>query len=196
MTPATTLTFTVLLAVSLLHPAPANAQATWDPMGGVSKIVAWFSQLNEQMDKVIEKEKRAQLLRAVDRLRQDLYTLEGNAQILRDSVPDHAPSKDDREYLRQQSADLLDTVARLSRSVAAVGAELRLNDSADIEETLTYGLRTRAVVLTDFQEALQRSEAAVWDAKEIRKRLDVGIQAVKAAQLAATQFRRNAAKGK
>ena len=50
--------------------------------------------------------------------------------------------------------------------------------------------------MTDFEHALERSEDGVWDADEVRKKLDFGIQAVKAAQLAATEFRRNASAAK
>ena len=182
----------VLVAVAALTQAqPSFAQADWDPLDGVSQMVSWFAKLNEQIDKVVETEKRGQLVRAVDRLRKELYALEASAVVLLDSVPENPPSAEERQYLQQLSTELLRVVMRLSKSVREVGAELRLNDAEQIESALTYGLRTRAQVLTDFQQALARSEQGQWNPSEVRRRLDAGIQAVKAAQLAATKFRRD-----
>lgn len=170
---------------------PSMAQAGWDPMTGVSQMVSWFAKLNEQIDKVVETETRGQLVRAVDRLRKELYALEANTVVLRDSVPEGLPNAEERQYLQQLADDLLQVVIRLSKSVRDVGAELRLNDAEQIESALTYGLRTRAQVLTAFQQALAQSEQGKWNPSEVRGRLDAGIQAVKAAQLAATKFRRD-----
>lgn len=182
----------MLVAVAALTQSnPSMAQAGWDPMAGVSQMVSWFSKLNEQIDKVVETEKRGQLVRAVDRLRKELYALEANTVVLRDSVPDGLPSAEERQYLQQLADDLLQVVIRLSKSVRDVGAELRLNDAEQIESALTSGLRTRAQVLTAFQQALAQSEQGKWNPLEVRGRLDAGIQAVKAAQLAATKFRRD-----
>jgi hypothetical protein len=182
----------MLVAVAALTQSnPSMAQAGWDPMTGVSQMVSWFSKLNEQIDKVVETEKRGQLVRAVDRLRKELYALEANTVVLRDSVPEGLPSAEERQYLQQLADDLLQVVIRLSKSVRDVGAELRLNDAEQIESALTSGLRTRAQVLTAFQQALAQSEQGKWNPSEVRGRLDAGIQAVKAAQLAATKFRRD-----
>lgn len=182
----------VLVAVAALTQAqPSFAQADWDPLDGVSQMVSWFAKLNEQIDKVVETEKRGQLVRAVDRLRKELYALEASAVVLLDSVPENPPSAEERQYLQQLSTELLRVVMRLSKSVREVGAELRLNDAEQIESALTYGLRTRAQVLTEFQQALAQSEQGKWHPSVVRRRLDVGIQAVKAAQLAATKFRRD-----
>lgn len=182
----------LLVTVAALTQAqPSLAQADWDPLDGVSQMVAWFAKLNEQIDKVVETEKRGQLVRAVDRLRKELYALEASAVVLLDSVPENPPSAEERQYLQQLSTELLRVVIRLSKSVGEVGAELRLNDAEQIESALTHGLRTRAQVLTEFQQALARSEQGQWNPSEVRRRLDTGIQAVKAAQLAATKFRRD-----
>lgn len=182
----------LLVALAALTQAqPSLAQADWDPLDGVSQMVAWFAKLNEQIDKVVETEKRGQLVRAVDRLRKELYALEASAVVLLDSVPENPPSAEERQYLQQLSTELLRVVIRLSKSVGEVGAELRLNDAEQIESALTHGLRTRAQVLTEFQQALARSEQGQWNPSEVRRRLDTGIQAVKAAQLAATKFRRD-----
>jgi hypothetical protein len=182
----------MLVAVAALtQMQPSLAQASWEPLDGVSQMVSWFAKLNEQIDKVVETEKRGQLVRAVDRLRKELYALEANTVILRDSVPEGLPSAEERQYLQQLADELLQVVVRLSKSVRDVGAELRLNDAEQIESALTYGLRTRAQVLTEFQQALAQSEQGKWHPSVVRRRLDVGIQAVKAAQLAATKFRRD-----
>jgi hypothetical protein len=176
---------------ALTQTQPSLAQASWEPLDGVSQMVSWFAKLNEQIDKVVETEKRGQLVRAVDRLRKELYALEANTVILRDSVPEGLPSAEERQYLQQLADELLQVVVRLSKSVRDVGAELRLNDAEQIESALTYGLRTRAQVLTEFQQALAQSEQGKWNPSVVRRRLDAGIQAVKAAQLAATKFRRD-----
>jgi hypothetical protein len=176
---------------TLTQTQPSLAQASWEPLDGVSQMVSWFAKLNEQIDKVVETEKRGQLVRAVDRLRKELYALEANTVVLRDSVPEGLPSAEERQYLQQLADELLQVVVRLSKSVRDVGAELRLNDAEQIESALTYGLRTRAQVLTEFQQALAQSEQGKWNPSVVRRRLDVGIQAVKAAQLAATKFRRD-----
>jgi hypothetical protein len=181
----------LLLAGALTHAKLSLAQAAWDPMAGVSQMISWFSKLNEQVDKVVEAEKRGQLIRAVDKLRKDLYALEASAVILRDSVPESPPTAEEHQYLQQLSTELLQVVRKLSESVRDVGAELRLNDAERIEFSLTYGLRTRAQVLTEFQYALAQSAQGKWNASEVRGRLDIGIGAVKAAQLAATKFRRD-----
>lgn len=181
----------LLLAIAATQPNLSVAQEGWDPIAGVSKMIDWFSKLNEQVDKIIEVEKRGQLIRAVDRVRKDLYALEAEAVILRDSVPESRPTTENREYLQQLSTNLLQVVRRLSVSVRDVGAELRLNNAAEIESALTYGLRTRGLILTEFQYALAESAEGKWNPSEVRGRLDVGIKAVKAAQLAATTFRRN-----
>ena len=181
--------FLVALALSL---SPSSiAQSDWDPLTGVSQIVSWFTKLNEQVDKVVATERKGQLIRAVDRLRRDLYALEGNAVILRDTVPDERPNAEQRQYLHKLSRELLEVVSQLGESVRAVGAEVRLNEAEAIESALTYGLRTRALTLTQFQRAIDESAAGKWNATDVKARLQLGIDAVKAAQLAATKFRRD-----
>lgn len=166
----------------------------WDPFDGVTKVVDWFMELNSKFDRLVANEQRAQLIRSVDRLRKNLYTLEADTQLLLDSIPDERPVGARREQLMVFVDDLMETVERLSSSVRDIGADLRLNEAIEIEARLTYGLRSRKMVLTYLENCIGRSDSLTdtsphWDAVRIRGRIRQGLAAVKDAQLAATKFR-------
>jgi hypothetical protein len=160
-----------------------------DPLENVTALVTWFTKLNSQFDELVASEKRGQLARKTDALRRRLYSLEADTQILRDGIPDNAPSEDQRDYLMSVARDLLAGVEALAEAVIDVGADLRLNDAIDVEEALTRGLRTRGRVLTDLERALQTSSSQ-WNSDTVRTKLDLGLRAVREAQLAITAFRR------
>lgn len=185
-----------VLAIMLAQVTPASAQSTWDPTHGVIALISWFTRLSEHVDKVVVSEKRGQLVRSVDRLRKDLYALEADTRVLKDAVPDTVPTDAERAQLGELASELQATVKRLAGTAREVGADLRLNESPQVEESLTYGLRTRVTTLTYFQRALQESLTGRWNASEVRARLDTGIAAVNSAQLAVTEFRRGLAKTK
>ena len=184
----------VACAVSwpLVWPQMSFAQSTWEPFDGVTKLVAWFTKLNEQFDQVVTTEKRAQLIRKVDRMRKDLYLLEADTRIIQDSIPTKPPTAEQRAQLEQLTSELMRSVEQLSRSAREVGADLRLNDAGEVEHALTYGLRTRALVLSYLQTAIAES-AVTWNASEVRERLAQGLKAVQDAQLAVTAFRKKLA---
>jgi hypothetical protein len=173
----------------LFVPCTSFAQATWEPFDGVTKLVAWFTKLNDQFDQVVAVEKRGQLVRKVDRLRKDLYALEADTRILLDNIPSNVPSADQRQQLLQLTTELMQSVQRLGITARDVGADLRLNNGSEVEEALTYGLKTRALALTYLQRAIEGSASGIWDAAEARQRLERGLQAVKDAQIAVTVFR-------
>jgi len=180
-----------MLAVLLLSllPSTVHAQSGFDPLAGVTQLVNWFSRLNEKFDQVIISEKRAQLLRAVDRLRKELYALEADARSLKDVIPDSVPTAEEQQHLRNLAGELQKTVSRLTEASRSVGADLRLNEANDVEEALTSGIRTRGEALTYLQRAIYDAERGKWNAPEIRIRLENGIKAVHEAQLAVTSFR-------
>lgn len=184
------LVIVLLIFVASLLPKTAAAQSGWDPLAGVEQLVAWFSRLNDQVDQVVITERRGQLIRAVDRLRKDLYALEADARVLQDNISDSVPSPDEREYLGRLAGELQQTVGRLTETARQVGADLRLNEAEEVEAALTSGLRTRSTALSYLQRALRDAQQGKWAATEIRSRLGQGIEAVRAAQLAVTSFRR------
>jgi len=184
-------TFGLVIHILLLAlvPGTVSAQSGWDPLTGVPQLVAGFSRLNEQVDKGVVAEKRGQLMRAVDRLRKDLYALEADARVLQDSIPDSVPNLDERNYLERLARELQETVGWLTETARQIGADLRLNEAEQVEEALTSGLRTRGAALSYFQRELEGAEQGRWNASNIRSRLGQGIDAVRAAQLAVTSFR-------
>ena len=177
------------VCLALGWPQTSFSQSTWEPFDGVTKLVAWFTKLNEQFDQVVVAEKRGQLIRKVDRMRKDLYLLEADTRILQDSIPTQAPTAEQRAHLEQLASELMRSVEQLSGSAREVGADLRLNDANDVERALTHGLRTRGIVLSNFQKALAEP-AATWNAPDLRKMLAQGLKAVQEAQLAVTAFRK------
>jgi hypothetical protein len=186
------------LAVTTLAPTNALAQSPWEPFDGVSKLVEWFANLNAKFDKIVIAEKQGQLLRSVDRLRKELYSLEADTQILLDNIPDKAPNAEQNEQLKGLSDVLMITVERLGHSAREIGADLRLNEGIDVEHALTYGLGTRRKALTYLQQALNEAAARpwAWNAQEVRARLDKGLQAIRTAQVAVTMFRQKLASSK
>lgn len=176
------------LVIGLMIATNARSAQTWDPFDGVSKLVSWFVNLNEQFDKVIITEKRGQLLRTSDRLRKELYTLETDTRIILDNLPDSVPTTEQHDYLISLASDLLKTVQRMSLVVREFGADLRVNDANDVEIALTIGLRVRAITLTYLRNAIEESKTGKWDAPDIRRKLERGLGAVREAQLSVTSF--------
>lgn len=181
--------FAYLLAATMLVPRTALAQSTWEPFDGVLKLVEWFVKMNAQFDKIVIVEKQGQLLRSVDRLRKDLYALEADTRILQDNIPDERPNAEQKHQLQKLVDELMASVGRLSRTAREIGADLRLNEGSEVEKALTYGLRTRARVLTYLQQTINESDTRPWNPQEVRARIDQGLQAVRAAQVAVTKFR-------
>jgi hypothetical protein len=186
------MTRTSLVALLLLEllPSVVFAQSTNEIFGSVEAVTEWFSKLNAQFDAAVKAESRAQLQRSVDRLRKDLYTLEADARVLMENVPDQAPSAEQRDRLDQLAQELQATVRRLTQNARAVGADLRLNEAERVEAALTSGLRTRGIVLEEFRRALLPPATAAWNGAAIRSRLSDGVEAVRQAQLAVTDFSR------
>lgn len=183
-------TFVALVAFSL-H--ASTAQAQWDPMSGVNELLSWFTKLNDQVDKVVISEKRQQLIRSIDRLRKDLYSLEADTRILRDVVPTSAPSDVEIARMEQLTTDLKQSLNRLVETSRTVGADLRLNEADEVESLVMRGLRSRVVVLSYMEFALRNARAGVWDADAVRNYLDKGIADVGAAQKAVSAFQRQLA---
>ena len=193
----------VLLGILLFVSTFTSAQAkSWEPLDAIGGIAGWFRKLTRDFDEVVTVEKRSQLLRSVDRLRKGLYTLEIDTRFLLDAIPDQKPTMAQHEQLDQYVRDLLATIGKLSMNLKEVGADLRLTSKAEqldldqIDEKLASGLRTRMMTLSYVQEQLAaaRSSDASWNPEPIRERLRKGLQAVKDAQLAITEFQSKLAK--
>jgi len=115
---------------------------------------------------------------------------------LLDTVPDQKPTKEEHEQLGLYVRELLDTVSKLSINLREVGADLRLTSRAErldldqIDVNLSYGLRTRALTLSYVQEQLAAAQSgvALWNPEPIRERLRKGLDVIKTAQLAITEF--------
>jgi len=192
----------LVLVVSLffiLCTPTVMASSGWDPLDGISHLVTWFQQLNNDFDALVVSEKKAQLLRAVDRLRKSLYQLEVDTRFLIDSIPTECPDLEQRGQIKGYVKDLLRTVRRLSGNLREVGADLRLADQTErfeAESILTRGLGIRRAVLTEVEQELMESHfcapafGSPWRPDWIRTRLQVGLNAVKDAQIAITEFQR------
>jgi hypothetical protein len=182
----------------LARPASADRKPalpgpdTWEPLDEIGGVATWFRKLSAEFDRYVEKEKRAQLWRGVDKLRKALYQLEQDSLALRDLIPEATPTEQERAALIQQTSSLMQTVRRLSESLREIGADLRLSDPDEmwrVEERIFYGFRTRAVTLSYIQREVQRSrEGGPWDAPAMRERLDKGIAAIRDAQKAVVAF--------
>jgi hypothetical protein len=185
---------TVALATCLcISSTLTYAQSATEVFGSVTALTSWFSKLNEQFDAAVKTESRAQLGRAVDRLRKDLYALEVDTRILMERVPDMAPTPNEREGLDALAAELQSTVQRLAASARSLGADLRLNDAENVEFALTSGLHKRGYIVTEVRRALLPSANTQWNGAALRGRLAEGIEAVKSAQLGVTEFSRRLA---
>ena len=191
--------FAVFLLIAVYTPnVNASHDHDFEPLDGVSHLVAWFRQLNDHFDNIVENEKKAQLLRVVDRLRKSLYELEVDARFLIDSIPTDRPDEKQLVQIDGFVEDLLRTVSRLRENLREIGADLRLADQTErleAEDRLSAGLRTRGIVLTELQRKLLevRRGVATWRPDTIRTRLRVGLNAVKDAQIAITEFQRKLA---
>jgi hypothetical protein len=172
----------------LIRDRMALAYSEWNPFDGITNLVSWFEKLNKQFDQLVASEQVGQLSRSIDRLRKDLYQLEADTQWLMDRIPDEPPDSKKKIQLRKSVDILMKTVLRLTDSVRAIGAELRLREADEIEARLTAGLYSRGQVLTFLDARLQDQARWGWDAAELRGQLKRGLAAVKDAQLAATTF--------
>lgn len=188
MTPLHQRALSAVLGLLLLAPPLAQAQSAGEVFGAITALTDWFNKLNVQFDSAVKTEGRAQLLRAVDRLRKELYTLEGDARILLDDLPDKPPTSAQRSRLTPVAQELQATVQRLSRTAREIGADLRLNEAQEVEAALSSGLRTRALVLQEVRRALLPENESEWNGPQLRARMAQGIEAVRAAQLAVTSF--------
>lgn len=186
----------IALLVLVLSQMPASAaDRGWDPLEGISSLVAWFKTLNAEFDQIADQEKQGQLLRSVDRLRRDLYRLEVDTRFLLESIPTEPPTESELQHIGNYADDLLQTVEELSEHVREVGADLRLQDrdaGDEVEWKLTSGLRTRGVVLTYVQDKLVEAarDPTSWEPQAVRAKLQIGLAAVKEAQVAVTGFQR------
>ena len=190
--PYLALAFTAVLLVFAGH-SSVFAAADWDPLEGVNRLASWFRTLTANFDRVVETEKRGQLIRAVDKLRKELYLLEVDTRFLLESISDRQPTPPEHDRLEESARDLLNTVRRLTSRLREVGADLRLADRSEeraVEERLAYGLRTRFLVVTFVEERLQavKSGSERWAPDALRAHLRRGLEAVRNAQLAATEF--------
>ncbi|PMS17511.1 hypothetical protein [Paraburkholderia rhynchosiae] len=151
----------------------------------------WFNNLNSQFDALTISAQRGQLERAVDQLRKGLYALEADSQNLLDRIPDERPTGVERDSLLALDRKLMNEVNQLRRDQRAVGADIRLNDGTDADESVTGGLAKRGAVLSSVEHQL--GSTTVWDANATRASLKQGILAVRNAQQAATEFRKKLA---
>lgn len=110
-------------------------------------------------DSSFDTEKKAQLLRSVDRVRKTLYVLEVDARMLRERILDNPPPREIRDSLDGLAEDLQDTVGELGRDVRRVGADLRLSEAENLDQIIFTGLRTRGEALTYFRAALRNRDA-------------------------------------
>ncbi|MCK7490968.1 MAG: hypothetical protein MZW92_03595 [Comamonadaceae bacterium] len=81
---------------------------------------------------------------------------------MRDAIPDQSPTEVERAVIGKQVSVLLDTVKALGLNLREIGADLRLADPKEmwrVEERISYGFRSRAIVLSYVQRELQQSAA-------------------------------------
>ncbi len=185
-----------IVALALCLPNAALSQSSTEIFDAVNVVTDWFSKLTAKFDTAVKVEGRDQLQRAVDRLRKDLYTLEGDAQVLLDDIPDQAPSTTHRARLDLLAKELQETVQRLTRTSRELGAELRLNEAEQVETALFTGLRTRNLVMRELRSALLPAREADWNGALIRLRMSQGIESIRTAQIAVTSFSRKLAQSK
>lgn len=189
--------FAVALATAALptpgqRPPPLPTADTWEPLDEIGGIATWFRRMSAEFDRYVDKERREQLWRGVDKLRKALYQLEQDSTALRDQIPDARPTAQEREVLWTRTAQLMQTVRRLSESLRDIGPDLRLSDPDEmwrVEERIFYGFRTRAITLSYIQRELRRSDGGgPWEPASMRERLDKGIAAIRDAQKAVVEF--------
>jgi hypothetical protein len=161
-----------------------------NPFDGITKLVAWFSSLNAQFDELIAAEERRQFARQVDDIRRALYSLETDTRVLLARIPTNAPTERQRENLRGQADELMLTVQDLHHTLAEVGADFRLSEADEAEAILSDALGARRTALFILEDALAQSEEGIWDPVTIREQLTRGLQAVREAQRAVTDFRK------
>lgn len=168
--------------------SPAAAQ-NGAGAGGVTEAVDFISKLPtlfwgwvDQFDRIAETEQRRQFIRKVDRLRKGLYKLEVDKRFLFESIPDRDP---DVELIRQNVADLEETLEELRGILREIGADVRAERGAEVEEILRNSISSRTKGLAEVADAVQRAD---YDAEPIREALLRSIAAVNGAQVAVTAF--------
>lgn len=178
----------MIAVVLAVQPGRASAQDSYEFASG---LVRWFTDLNRSWDKVVVEQERAQLLRAVDRLRRGLYALESDSRILVNDIPDGKPDAAQTAALKSSVEALqtsLDEVNVLARSI---GADLRLHGGAVAEEKRARAGVSRSFAIKATRRQLDDPEH--WDANFVRNRLKAGIKQLESAQLAVTEFRQKLA---
>lgn len=176
------------LFAAALSVAPAPAGAQGQPFDSISSIVGWFDRLNRSWDRIVTEQERQQLLRALDGLRRQLFVIQGDSQLLLDSVPDAPPDAVERGQLTAQVDTLQKSVEGLRQTTATLSAELQDGEAA---ERVTRAGATRGAALRFAESNLRRSvtDPKAWQPGEVRSRLRDGLAALKAAQAAVTKFR-------
>lgn len=178
-----------LVAILAAVAPPRAAAQDGAGAGGVTEAVDFISKLPtlfwgwvDQFDRIAETEQRRQFIRKVDRLRKGLYKLEVDKRFLFESLPDRDP---DVALIRQNIADLEDTLEELRGILREIGADVRAERGAEVEEMLRNSISSRTKGLAEVADAVQRSD---YDPEPIREALLRSIAAVSGAQVAVTAF--------
>jgi septal ring factor EnvC (AmiA/AmiB activator) len=180
----------VLLAALLPGLAPsrvsaqdgAGAGGVTEAVDFISKLPALFRGWVDQFDRIAETEQRRQFIRKVDRLRKGLYKLEVDKRFLLESIPDRDP---DVALIRQNVADLEATLEELRGILREIGADVRAERGAEVEQILRNSISSRTKGLAEVADAVQRAD---YDPEPIREALQRSIEAVNGAQEAVTEF--------
>ena len=179
----------LFFAAVTIAPSSALAQEAWNPFDGVLKLVQWFEKLNDEFDKIVTTEKKAQLLRSIDSLRRNLYTLEADSRTLKDEIPDKRPDQAQEHQLKSNINGLRRSINNLATAVLNVSTDLQLEaEGYEVIDKLEYGLHTRAMALSKLEQAME-SEGEAWGAQDLRTQLEHGIKAIRDAEVAVTTFR-------
>lgn len=178
----------VFLSFSVFLAPCANAQDLNNIFDSITAVTKWFEKLNAQFDVAVKTESRAQLQRAIDRLRKNLYSVEIDAKMLADEIPDQRPSESERMRLDELSEELQGRVQELAASAKKVGADLRLNDSSEVERVLFSGIQTRSLAIKELRKSLLPDPGSAWNGPLLRERMIKGVDAIHAAQIAVTNF--------
>jgi hypothetical protein len=181
------------LALSLL-PLQARAQANWNPFAALPSVVGLFKKLDAKFDSLVTVENQSQLLRSVDKIRINTYRLEKDSESLLKSIPNDQPHSTQREAIRESIRALSETIREMRLNLRTFGADLRLKgkDGEVAESALSSGFdgKEEAVIFVTRELGKSWDENYHWDPKPLREKLEAGLKAVKAAQVAVTDFER------
>jgi hypothetical protein len=190
--------FLYVMAVSLVTTAgPVTTRAARDggevlePLDGITKIVEWFKKLNEDFDQIVDMEKKGQLQRSIDRLRQSLFEVESDTKALKALIPDSRPQDDSSvgKLVRYNMA-LSSSIETLSSAVRELGADIMLYNGEEAAAALGNGIVAKGGALVYLDNSLA---GGPWDGEAIRAKLDNGLGAIHEALLAVTEFERKLA---